>query len=255
MKSYANIRLPILFLTLLLTASGCSTGYPLKLESNPAYAQVCWHAANNAWTCQETPYTVYFPDIEQPISTCFQTTPFHFIWSSGAKVTTPVKVCPGNTYFVANRPAAPNLSHDLEFASLRATSYSQTFGNTGQQRSVSAPPGAPAICNCKGYDGPGGPCYSGPGGPAYAGPGGPAYDGPGGACYAGPGGAMYSGPGGPAYDGPGGPAYDGPGGPAYDGPGGPCYSGPGGPAYDGPGGPCYAGPGGTGANCPAICRN
>ena len=31
------------------------------------------------------------------------------------------------------------------------------------------------VCNCKGYDGPGGPCYSGPGGPAYAGPGGPAY--------------------------------------------------------------------------------
>ena len=77
-------------------------------------------------------------------------------------------------------------------------------------------------CNCKGYDGPGGPCYSGPGGPAY--------------------------------DGPGGPAYDGPGGPAYDGPGGPAYDGPGGPAYDGPGGPCYSGPGGTGRNCPIICK-
>lgn len=36
------------------------------------------------------------------------------------------------------------------------------------------------ICNCKGYAGPGGPCYSGPGGPAYNGPGGPAYAGPGG---------------------------------------------------------------------------
>ena len=70
------------------------------------------------------------------------------------------------------------------------------------------------ICNCRGYDGPGGPCY----------------------------------------DGPGGPAYDGPGGPAYAGPGGPCYDGPGGPAYDGPGGPCYAGPGGTGRDCPAICK-
>jgi hypothetical protein len=33
------------------------------------------------------------------------------------------------------------------------------------------------ICNCKGYDGPGGPAYSGPGGPAYAGPGGPCYAG------------------------------------------------------------------------------
>ena len=30
------------------------------------------------------------------------------------------------------------------------------------------------ICNCKGYDGPGGACYDGPGGPAYDGPGGPA---------------------------------------------------------------------------------
>ena len=30
------------------------------------------------------------------------------------------------------------------------------------------------VCNCKGYDGPGGPCYAEPGGPAYAGPGGPA---------------------------------------------------------------------------------
>lgn len=117
-----------------------------------------------------------------------------------------------------------------------------------------APPGTPEICNCRGYDGPGGPCYSGPGGPAYDGPGGPAYDGPGGPCYDGPGGPMYGGPGGPAYDGPGGPAYNGPGGPAYDGPGGPCYDGPGGPAYDGPGGPCYDGPGGTGENCPAICR-
>ena len=51
-------------------------------------------------------------------------------------------------------------------------------------------------CNCKGYDGPGGPCYAGPGGPAYDGPGGPAYDGPGGPCYDGPGGPCYSGPGG-----------------------------------------------------------
>ena len=52
------------------------------------------------------------------------------------------------------------------------------------------------ICNCKGYSGPGGPCYDGPGGAAYDGPGGPAYSGPGGACYDGPGGACYSGPGG-----------------------------------------------------------
>ena len=36
------------------------------------------------------------------------------------------------------------------------------------------------VCNCKGYDGPGGACYDGPGGPAYDGPGGPCYDGPGG---------------------------------------------------------------------------
>ncbi len=113
---------------------------------------------------------------------------------------------------------------------------------------------APDICNCKGYDGPGGPCYSGPGGAAYDGPGGAAYNGPGGPCYAGPGGPAYDGPGGPAYDGPGGPAYDGPGGAAYDGPGGPCYDGPGGAAYDGPGGPCYDGPGGTGEDCPKICK-
>ena len=111
-----------------------------------------------------------------------------------------------------------------------------------------------AICNCKGYSGPGGPCYSGPGGLAYDGPGGPAYRGPGGACYAGPGGPEYRGPGGPAYAGPGGPRYDGPGGPAYKGPGGPAYDGPGGACYSGPGGPCYSGPGGTGKSCPAVCK-
>lgn len=115
-------------------------------------------------------------------------------------------------------------------------------------------PVANDVCNCKGYDGPGGPCYDGPGGPAYRGPGGPAYDGPGGPCYDGPAGPEYSGPGGPAYDGPGGPRYSGPGGAAYDGPGGPAYDGPGGPCYSGPGGPCYSGPGGTGQNCPNVCR-
>ena len=51
------------------------------------------------------------------------------------------------------------------------------------------------ICNCKGYAGPGGPCYSGPGGPAYNGPGGPAYAGPGGPCSRSPGGERYDGPG------------------------------------------------------------
>lgn len=112
----------------------------------------------------------------------------------------------------------------------------------------------PAVCNCKGYDGPGGPCYAGPGGPAYDGPGGPAYRGPGGACYAGPGGPAYDGPGGPAYSGPGGPMSRAPGGPAYDGPGGPAYRGPGGPCYAGPGGPCYSGPGGDGKRCPPVCR-
>ena len=76
------------------------------------------------------------------------------------------------------------------------------------------------VCNCKGYDGPGGPCYAEPGGPAYAGPGGP----------------CNSEPGGPAYAGPGGPAYAGPGGACYEGEGGPCYSGPGG-----------------GWNCPSVC--
>ena len=52
------------------------------------------------------------------------------------------------------------------------------------------------VCNCKGNDDPGGPCYAEPGGPAYAGPGGPAYKGPGGACYEGEGGPCYSGSGG-----------------------------------------------------------
>jgi hypothetical protein len=65
-------------------------------------------------------------------------------------------------------------------------------------------------CNCKGYSGPGGPCYAGPGGPAYKGPGGAAYTGPGGPCYAGPGGRAYNGPGGPEYSGPGGRKYSGP---------------------------------------------
>ena len=52
------------------------------------------------------------------------------------------------------------------------------------------------VCNCKGYDGPGGACYAEPGGPAYAGPGGSAYAGPGGPCYEGEGGPCYEGPGG-----------------------------------------------------------
>ena len=60
------------------------------------------------------------------------------------------------------------------------------------------------VCNCKGNDDPGGPCYAEPGGPAYAGPGGPAYAGPGGPAYKGPGGACYEGEGGPCYSGPGG---------------------------------------------------
>lgn len=55
----------------------------------------------------------------------------------------------------------------------------------------------PAICNCIGYAGVGGPCYAGVGGPAYKGVGGPAYDGVGGACYRGVGGPCYAGVGGP----------------------------------------------------------
>jgi len=35
------------------------------------------------------------------------------------------------------------------------------------------------FAECKGYSGPGGPCYTGPGGGAYSGPGGPCYSGPG----------------------------------------------------------------------------
>ena len=54
----------------------------------------------------------------------------------------------------------------------------------------------PAVCNCIGYDGYGGPCYKGYGGPAYDGYGGPAYDGYGGPCYKGYGGACYEGYGG-----------------------------------------------------------
>ena len=136
------------------------------------------------------------------------------------------------------------------------TSRSRALEAFGQALSTPRQRSAPqqSICNCKGYAGPGGPCYNGPGGAAYDGPGGPAYRGAGGACYAGPGGPEYDGPGGPAYKGPGGARYDGPGGPAYDGPGGPAYSGPGGACYAGPGGPCYSGPGGTGTTCPAICK-
>ena len=51
----------------------------------------------------------------------------------------------------------------------------------------------PAVCNCIGYDGYGGPCYDGYGGPAYDGYGGPAYDGYGGPCYDGYGGPCYDG--------------------------------------------------------------
>ena len=100
-----------------------------------------------------------------------------------------------------------------------------------------------AFAQCKGYSGPGGPCYTGPGGGLYTGPGGGAYTGPGGGAYTGPGGGAYTGPGGGAYTGPGGGAYTGPGGGAYTGPGGGAYTGPGGGAYSGPGGPCYSGPG------------
>ena len=46
------------------------------------------------------------------------------------------------------------------------------------------------VCNCKGNDDPGGPCYAEPGGPAYAGPGGACYEGEGGPCYSGPGGGW-----------------------------------------------------------------
>ncbi len=61
---------------------------------------------------------------------------------------------------------------------------------------------------CKGYSGPGGPCYTGPGGGLYTGPGGGAYTGPGGGAYTGPGGGAYTGPGGPCNSGPGGAPYD-----------------------------------------------
>jgi hypothetical protein len=35
-----------------------------------------------------------------------------------------------------------------------------------------APAQAVDLCDCKGYSGPGGPCYAGVGGPCYPGPGG-----------------------------------------------------------------------------------
>jgi hypothetical protein len=63
-----------------------------------------------------------------------------------------------------------------------------------------------AAAECRGYSGPGGPCYVGPGGGLYAGPGGGRYEGPGGGLYAGPGGGLYAGPGGGMYEGPGGAA-------------------------------------------------
>ncbi len=102
-----------------LFAGGCSSGYPLKLHSNPGYATVCWHAIDG-WACQETPYTVYFPEMSAPLSACFETTPFQFTWQSGAQLTTGIKVCPGNTYFVANRPELPNFSYDVAYATNRS---------------------------------------------------------------------------------------------------------------------------------------
>ena len=68
------------------------------------------------------------------------------------------------------------------------------LGSAGVTFSVAAE--CPAVCNCIGYNGYGGPCYAEYGGKAYAGYGGPAYAGYGGPCYADYGGACYAGYGG-----------------------------------------------------------
>ena len=102
-----------------LMAGGCTTpGYPLKLHSNPEYATVCFHAVDG-WSCNETPYNVYFPDQPVPLANCFETIPFQFTWQSGAQTTTTIRVCPGNSYYVANRPNTANLSTDVMHATRR----------------------------------------------------------------------------------------------------------------------------------------
>ena len=75
--------------------------------------------------------------------------------------------------------------------------YNTVFpGSNSNNNSPISKKSSTTVCNCKGYDGVGGPCYAGVGGPAYDGVGGPAYDGVGGPCYAGVGGPCYSGIGG-----------------------------------------------------------
>jgi hypothetical protein len=102
-----------------------------------------------------------------------------------------------------------------------------------------------AVAQCRGYSGPGGPCYVGPGGGLYSGPGGGLYSGSGGGLNSGPGGGLYTGPGGGMYSGPGGGLYAGLGGGLYSGPGGGIYTGPPDPndqrRYKGPWGPCITG--------------
>lgn len=276
----------LICISLVLGISGCSSQVTLAVYSEPAGAAVI----QNGQVLGYTPTYVVYPksifSLGAPsrygpgisMKGCGQTLPLTIEWYSGVSVTEQVTLCKnvGMSQQVSfRRPEGSGLESDIQVGysrqrqvqllerqaalqrereSIEALRTYEALYGSGQSVGIGQQSVAPNPCNCRGYDGPGGPCYSGPGGPAYDGPGGPAYDGPGGTCYSGPGGPMYDGPGGPEYDGPGGPAYDGPGGPAYDGPGGPCYSGPGGPAYDGLGGPCYDGPGGTGKNCPAICK-
>jgi len=118
MELSIRLRSSLTVVAAMFVVSACTTGYPLKLHSNPERATVCWHAIDG-WACHETPYTVYFPDKTAPISTCFETTPFQFTWQSGARSTSAIKVCPGNTYYVANRPNLPNLGFDVGYATRR----------------------------------------------------------------------------------------------------------------------------------------
>lgn len=76
----------------------------------------------------------------------------------------------------------PSLCACLGLAAVHLPVHAQFYGGWGQQQPQSG------YGRCRGYNGPGGPCYDGPGGPLYTGPGGPCYAGPGGPCYSGPGG-------------------------------------------------------------------
>lgn len=135
----------------------------------------------------------------------------------------------------------------IHFPSLRAMCQAIAAGALfaaafAPSLSAATGPNEDDTAECRGYTGPGGPCYSGSGGGLHSGAGGGLHSGPGGGLHKGPGGGLYKGPGGGMYAGPGGGLYRGPGGGLYPGPGGGIYQGP--PTangYKGPWSPCITG--------------